>query len=111
MCGDDNVVYVSELPLLYEMKRGTHKLCAETAWVPMTLPSRSTPMTLSETTEGPGNGLCTPKTNFCPILRTNILHIRCNEVGFLQEGAPLNHPTLVTRLVQPAYDEVYSPRS
>ncbi|THH02165.1 hypothetical protein EW026_g651 [Hermanssonia centrifuga] len=31
--------------------------------------------------------------------------IVCNEVGFLQEGAPSNHPTIVTRLVQPAYDE------
>lgn len=31
---------------------------------------------------------------------------RCNEVGFYQEGAPTNTPTLVTRLVQPVYDEV-----
>ncbi|KAI0787192.1 peptidase S28 [Irpex lacteus] len=31
--------------------------------------------------------------------------IVCNEVGFYQEGAPTNVPTLVTRLVQPAYDE------
>ncbi|KAH9858662.1 peptidase S28 [Lenzites betulinus] len=31
--------------------------------------------------------------------------IVCNEVGFYQEGAPLLHPTIVTRLVQPAYDE------
>ncbi|PPQ79519.1 hypothetical protein CVT25_003401 [Psilocybe cyanescens] len=30
--------------------------------------------------------------------------IVCNEVGYLQEGAPNNRPTLVTRLVQPAYD-------
>ena len=30
---------------------------------------------------------------------------RCNEVGFFQEGAPEGHPTLVTRLVQPPYDE------
>ena len=30
---------------------------------------------------------------------------RCNEVGFFQEGAPLGRPTIVTRLVQPAYDE------
>ncbi|KAG6850910.1 hypothetical protein H0H93_006736 [Arthromyces matolae] len=30
--------------------------------------------------------------------------IVCNEVGYLQEGAPQDHPTLVTRLVQPAYD-------
>ncbi|CAL1700044.1 unnamed protein product [Somion occarium] len=29
----------------------------------------------------------------------------CNEVGYFQEGAPLGHPTLVTRLVQPPYDE------
>ncbi|KAF8585313.1 hypothetical protein K439DRAFT_1388477 [Ramaria rubella] len=29
----------------------------------------------------------------------------CNEVGFLQEGAPLGWPSLVTRLVQPSYDE------
>ncbi|KAH8094923.1 serine carboxypeptidase S28-domain-containing protein [Cristinia sonorae] len=29
----------------------------------------------------------------------------CNEVGFLQEGAPLGHPTLVSRLLQPIYDE------
>ncbi|KAI0345812.1 peptidase S28 [Trametopsis cervina] len=31
--------------------------------------------------------------------------IVCNQVGFYQEGAPLGHPTLVTRLVQPSYDE------
>ncbi|EKM56364.1 uncharacterized protein PHACADRAFT_253438 [Phanerochaete carnosa HHB-10118-sp] len=31
--------------------------------------------------------------------------IVCNQVGFLQEGAPENHPTVVTRLVQPSYDE------
>ncbi|KAF8969331.1 serine carboxypeptidase S28-domain-containing protein [Flammula alnicola] len=30
--------------------------------------------------------------------------IVCNEVGFLQEGAPTTSPTLVTRLVQPPYD-------
>ncbi|KDR84025.1 hypothetical protein GALMADRAFT_54306 [Galerina marginata CBS 339.88] len=30
--------------------------------------------------------------------------IVCNEVGYLQEGAPLFHPSLVTRLVQPSYD-------
>ncbi|RDB19887.1 putative extracellular serine carboxypeptidase [Hypsizygus marmoreus] len=30
--------------------------------------------------------------------------IVCNEVGYLQEGAPRGHPTLVTRLVQPEYD-------
>ncbi|KAF8180113.1 serine carboxypeptidase S28-domain-containing protein [Pholiota molesta] len=30
--------------------------------------------------------------------------IVCNEVGFLQEGAPPTSPTLVTRLVQPSYD-------
>jgi hypothetical protein len=30
--------------------------------------------------------------------------IVCNEVGFLQEGAPEDVPTIVTRLVQPAYD-------
>ncbi|KIJ35161.1 hypothetical protein M422DRAFT_69992 [Sphaerobolus stellatus SS14] len=29
----------------------------------------------------------------------------CNQVGFFQEGAPLGWPSLVTRLVQPAYDE------
>lgn len=34
------------------------------------------------------------------------VHHRCNQVGFYQEGAPLGHPTLVTRLVQPSYDEV-----
>ncbi|KAL7282649.1 hypothetical protein ACG7TL_004122 [Trametes sanguinea] len=31
--------------------------------------------------------------------------IVCNEVGFFQEGAPQGHPTIVTRLVQPPYDE------
>ncbi|KAI0645171.1 peptidase S28 [Trametes meyenii] len=31
--------------------------------------------------------------------------IVCNEMGFFQEGAPWGHPTIVTRLVQPAYDE------
>ncbi|KAI0650408.1 peptidase S28 [Trametes meyenii] len=31
--------------------------------------------------------------------------IVCNEVGFFQEGAPKGHPTIVTRLVQPEYDE------
>jgi pimeloyl-ACP methyl ester carboxylesterase len=30
--------------------------------------------------------------------------IVCNEVGYLQEGAPKGHPSLVTRLVQPSYD-------
>ncbi|KAF9450668.1 hypothetical protein P691DRAFT_809949 [Macrolepiota fuliginosa MF-IS2] len=30
--------------------------------------------------------------------------IVCNEVGYLQEGAPSGHPSLVTRLVQPPYD-------
>ncbi|KIM46447.1 hypothetical protein M413DRAFT_314906 [Hebeloma cylindrosporum] len=30
--------------------------------------------------------------------------IVCNEVGYLQEGAPKNKPSLVTRLVQPPYD-------
>ncbi|KAF8995657.1 serine carboxypeptidase S28-domain-containing protein [Cyathus striatus] len=29
--------------------------------------------------------------------------IVCNEVGYLQGGAPVNQPTLVTRLVQPPY--------
>lgn len=28
----------------------------------------------------------------------------CNEVGFLQESAPHGHPSIVSRLVQPAYD-------
>ena len=37
-----------------------------------------------------------------------IIESRCNEVGFYQEGAPEDEPTLVTRLVQPAYDEVGS---
>jgi len=31
--------------------------------------------------------------------------IVCNYMGFLQDGAPLDHPTIVTRLVQPIYDE------
>ncbi|KDQ64462.1 hypothetical protein JAAARDRAFT_118335 [Jaapia argillacea MUCL 33604] len=31
--------------------------------------------------------------------------IVCNEVGFLQDGAPSNWPTLVSRLIQPVYDE------
>ena len=31
---------------------------------------------------------------------------RCNEVGFFQDGAPRNWPTLVTRLVLPPYDQV-----
>ncbi|KAG5648817.1 hypothetical protein DXG03_000166 [Asterophora parasitica] len=30
--------------------------------------------------------------------------IVCNEVGYLQEGAPKGYPSLVTRLVQPEYD-------
>ncbi|GLB34087.1 putative MEROPS serine peptidase family S28 [Lyophyllum shimeji] len=30
--------------------------------------------------------------------------IVCNEVGWLQEGAPRGHPTIATRLVQPEYD-------
>ncbi|KAI0072974.1 peptidase S28 [Panus rudis PR-1116 ss-1] len=29
----------------------------------------------------------------------------CNELGFLLEGVPVGHPTIVTRLVQPIYDE------
>ncbi|TDL29922.1 hypothetical protein BD410DRAFT_759045 [Rickenella mellea] len=28
----------------------------------------------------------------------------CNEVGYLQDGAPLDHPSLVSRLIQPDYD-------
>ena len=31
---------------------------------------------------------------------------RCNQVGFYQEGPPTGQPAIVTRLVQPAYDEV-----
>ncbi|KAI0774601.1 peptidase S28 [Fomes fomentarius] len=31
--------------------------------------------------------------------------IVCNEVGFYQEGAPRGHPTIVSRLIQPPYDE------
>ncbi|KAH9943800.1 peptidase S28 [Amylocystis lapponica] len=31
--------------------------------------------------------------------------IVCNYMGFLQDGAPLGYPTIVTRLVQPLYDE------
>ncbi|KAH9855013.1 peptidase S28 [Lenzites betulinus] len=31
--------------------------------------------------------------------------IVCNEMGFYQDAAPLSHPTLVSRLLQPAYDE------
>ncbi|EJD01632.1 uncharacterized protein FOMMEDRAFT_111593 [Fomitiporia mediterranea MF3/22] len=31
--------------------------------------------------------------------------IVCNQVGFFQDGAPEGTPSLVTRLVQPAYDE------
>lgn len=34
------------------------------------------------------------------------LSLSCNEVGYFQEGAPKNWPSLVTRLVQPSYDEV-----
>ncbi|KAG6896631.1 hypothetical protein C0992_007037 [Termitomyces sp. T32_za158] len=30
--------------------------------------------------------------------------IVCNEVGYLQEGAPKGYPTLVSRLIQPSYD-------
>jgi len=30
--------------------------------------------------------------------------IVCNEVGYLQEGAPAGHPSIATRLVQPDYD-------
>ncbi|GJE96313.1 serine carboxypeptidase S28-domain-containing protein [Phanerochaete sordida] len=31
--------------------------------------------------------------------------IVCTQVGFLQDGPPQNHPAVVTRLVQPSYDE------
>ncbi|GJJ15866.1 hypothetical protein Clacol_010144 [Clathrus columnatus] len=31
--------------------------------------------------------------------------LSCNEVGFSQDGAPPNWPTLVSRLIQPSYDE------
>ena len=41
----------------------------------------------------------------CVAAHPNISLYRCNEVGFFQEGAPKGHPTLVTRLVQPPYDE------
>lgn len=33
----------------------------------------------------------------------------CNEVGFFQEGAPEPHPSIVTRLVRPKYDERQCP--
>ncbi|KAI0293151.1 peptidase S28 [Multifurca ochricompacta] len=33
------------------------------------------------------------------------LWIVCNQMGFLQESAPSGHPTLVSRLIQPIYDE------
>ena len=36
----------------------------------------------------------------------NLMIRSCNQFGFLQDGAPEGHPTLVTRLVQPSYDEV-----
>lgn len=39
----------------------------------------------------------------CPRL---IFFDRCNYMGFLQDGAPLDQPTIVTRLIQPIYDEV-----
>ncbi|KAI0938023.1 hypothetical protein AcV7_003333 [Taiwanofungus camphoratus] len=29
----------------------------------------------------------------------------CNYVGFLQDGAPITNPTIVSRLIQPIYDE------
>ncbi|TFK90871.1 peptidase S28 [Polyporus arcularius HHB13444] len=35
--------------------------------------------------------------------------IVCNEMGFFQEGAPEPHPTIVTRLVRPVYDERQCP--
>ncbi|KAJ3558315.1 hypothetical protein NM688_g1003 [Phlebia brevispora] len=31
--------------------------------------------------------------------------ITCNEVGWFQDGAPTDEPTLVSRLIQPVYDE------
>ncbi|KAI0297228.1 serine carboxypeptidase S28-domain-containing protein [Multifurca ochricompacta] len=33
------------------------------------------------------------------------LWIVCNQMGFLQESAPSGYPTLVSRLIQPIYDE------
>lgn len=53
----------------------------------------------------PGLGLC----KFLPDSRTSVVlrkKFSCNEVGFFQDGAPIGHPSLVTRLVQPADDEV-----
>ncbi|KAI0043743.1 hypothetical protein FA95DRAFT_1498122, partial [Auriscalpium vulgare] len=32
--------------------------------------------------------------------------IVCTELGFFQESAPLGHPTIVSRVLQPAYDEI-----
>ncbi|KAH6914760.1 serine carboxypeptidase S28-domain-containing protein [Coprinopsis sp. MPI-PUGE-AT-0042] len=34
------------------------------------------------------------------------LNFCCNEVGYLQNGAPEGHPSLVSRLIQPPYDLV-----
>ena len=55
---------------------------------------------------GRGPGLCTHIYSFCASMGDSLKSLpSCNEVGFFQEGAPEGHPTLVTRLVQPPYDE------
>lgn len=88
-------------------RRSTHHFSfAEIVLEPTTLRNRITPTTLSETMEGHGNGSCKPLSSSS--IRHTDLILSCNEVGFLQDGAPLNHPTIVTRLVQPTYDEVTS---
>jgi hypothetical protein len=39
---------------------------------------------------------------------TSLLLPRCNEVGFLLEGPPDSVSAIVSRLIQPIYDEVCS---
>ena len=51
------------------------------------------------------DSVCDSTARLYGTVLTTLPHTSCHEVGFFQEGAPQGHPTLVTRLVQPPYDE------
>lgn len=73
----------------------------------MTQQTPTTAIPLSVMMADPGNGLCTFLfRSICFMRPQSLVDVRCNQVGMFQDGAPTNHPTLVTRLVQPASDEV-----
>jgi hypothetical protein len=64
-----------------------------------------TPTRRSTTLAARGHGSCTHSCVYSPPLCVTMA-CRCNEVGYFQDAAPANHPTLVSRLDQPSSDEV-----